>query len=70
MKAETKVVLHLERFARSLIRWTKDEEYIFGEHSMQAERISLCEKFGADVEKVYEMEQELIERRMEKSWAW
>ena len=69
MKAETKVVLQLERFARELVRWANDEVHIFGEHNLQAERVRLCEELGADHDVVCAMEQMLIDRRMEKQYA-
>lgn len=69
MRAETKVVLRMERFARELLRWARDEVHIFGEHNMQAERVRLCEEFGADYEVVCQMEEMLIDRRMEKQYA-
>ena len=69
MRAETKVVLRMERFARELIKWASDEVHIFGEHNMRAERVRLCEEFGADYEVVCQMEEMLIDRRMEKQYA-
>lgn len=69
MKPETKVVLRMERFAHELVKWANDEVHIFGEHNMQAERVRLCAEFGADHDKVCEMENELIDRRLEKQYA-
>lgn len=68
MRAETKVVLRLERFARELVRWANDEVHIFGEHNLQAERERLCKEFGADYDVVCEMEQMLIDRRIGRQW--
>lgn len=67
MKPETKVVLAMERYARELLRWSRDEIHIFDDHCMGNKREELCEEFGADPEVVCEMEQELIDRRLDRS---
>lgn len=67
MKPETKVVLAMERFAREQIRWARDEIFLFEERNLHEKRVELCEAHKADFYKVCEMEQELIDRRIERS---